>query len=273
MSRILDARILVCRETGLASPSGILYDGQNRNLWIVDMGNRRLVCFDQIRHGFQSFDTSPVFRRPLAITRLDGRLVVSDALDNTIWIRQTDKTWDSLVSPDELTPPLDFPGSVAADQWGNLYFTDFHHDRICRRNREGRLTVLDGIPCRQPYGIAVWDSLLFVTDTACGRILCYSLKDGRCTALAGETPAGFLPIAVAADEMGDLYISTVRAIYLYQRGQGRLERLLDSSLWKNLRGTKLGHIGALAALPDGALVFSDTLRNELYYLRISKSDG
>ena len=70
-----------------------------------------------------------------------------------------------------------------------------------------------------------------------------------------------------------LYISTVRAIYLYQRGQGRLERLLDSSLWKNLRGTKLGHIGALAALPDGALVFSDTLRNELYYLRISKSDG
>lgn len=141
MSRILDARILVGRETGLASPSGILYDGQNRNLWIVDMGNRRLVCFDQIRHGFQSFDTSPVFRRPLAITRLDGRLVVSDALDNTIWIRQTDKTWDSLVSPDELTPPLDFPGSVAADQWGNLYFTDFHHDRICRRNREGRLTV------------------------------------------------------------------------------------------------------------------------------------
>ena len=112
-----------------------------------------------------------------------------------------------------------------------------------------------------------------MTDTACGRILCYSLKDGRCTALAGETPAGFLPIAVAADEMGDLYISTVRAIYLYQRGQGRLERLLDSSLWKNLRGTKLGHIGALAALPDGALVFSDTLRNELYYLRISKSDG
>ena len=109
MSRILDARILVGRETGLAYPSGILYDGQNRNLWIVDMGNRRLVCFDQIRHGFQSFDTSPVFRRPLAITRLDGRLVVSDALDNTIWIRQTDKTWDSLVSPDELTPPLDFP--------------------------------------------------------------------------------------------------------------------------------------------------------------------
>lgn len=193
-------------------------------------------------------------------------------LDNTIWIRQTDKTWDSLVSPDELTPPLDFPGSVAADQWGNLYFTDFHHDRICRRNREGRLTVLDGIPCRQPYGIAVWDSLLFVTDTACGRILCYSLKDGRCTALAGETPAGFLPIAVAADEMGDLYISTVRAIYLYQRGQGG---------WN---GCSIPPCGKTCVVRSWAISghwpLCRTVRwsspihcARLYYLRISKSDG
>ena len=152
MSRILDARILVGRETGLAYPSGILYDGQNRNLWIVDMGNRRLVCFDQIRHGFQSFDTSPVFRRPLAITRLDGRLVVSDALDKTIWIRQTDKTWDSLVSPDELTPPLDFPGSVAADQWGNLYFTDSITTGFAAETVRGDLPYWTGFPAGSRMG-------------------------------------------------------------------------------------------------------------------------
>ena len=270
MSKIVDSHTLIDKDAGLSSPSGLICDDKNRNLWVVDMGNRRLVCFDLVRRYFLAIDVNTVFREPLAITRLGGHLVVSDALSNTIWIRQTDRTWELLVAPDALFPSLCFPGSVAADQWGNLYFTDFHHDRICCRNRAGEVSVLEGIPCRQPFGIFVWNTQLFITDTAGGRVLCYCLKGGCCTGTIEEVPPGFWPISVTADAEGDLYISTVRTIYLYRRIRGKLERLLDTTLWKSLHGTKLGHIGAMAALADGVLTFSDTLRNEVYSLHIQK---
>lgn len=267
MSEVAAATVLLHEEAGLRSPSGLVYDEGTQTVTIVDMGNRRLLCFDLKKRGLSSVCPAVPGWRPLAAAMAAGGLAVTDVESNDIWIRRKER-WRKAIASEGLAPPLHLPGSIAGDRLGNWYFTDFHNNRICMQ-KDGRSSVLEEIDCVKPYGLCLWKERLYVTDTGRGRILCCDLRHHRCRVeVKGE--ARFFPIAVAADSSGDLYISTARRIFLYRPSYRRLELILDAAAWERLRPEKLGHIGALACLPESGLLFTDTVRNALYHLRVDK---
>ena len=77
------------------------------------------------------------------------------------------------------------------------------------------------------------------------------------------------PIAVTADEQGDLYFSEHRKLYLYHVRRKKLELILDQEQWQKYGFDRLCHIGALAAA-ENKIFFSDTIKNGIYEIEIMK---
>lgn len=251
----------------MRSPSGLVYDEGTQTVTIVDMGNRRLLCFDLKKRGLSSVCPAVPGWRPLAAAMAAGGLAVTDVESNDIWIRRKER-WRKAIASEGLAPPLHLPGSIAGDRLGNWYFTDFHNNRICMQ-KDGRSSVLEEIDCVKPYGLCLWKERLYVTDTRARtnpllRFAASSLPGG------GKRRSAFFPYCRRCRFIGRLYISTARRIFLYRSSYRRLELILDAAAWERLRPEKLGHIGALACLPESGLLFTDTVRNALYHLRVDK---
>ena len=120
----------------MRSPSGLVYDEGTQTVTIVDMGNRRLLCFGLKKRGLSSVCPAVPGWRPLAAAMAAGGLAVTDVESNDIWIRRKER-WRKAIASEGLAPPLHLPGSIAGDRLGNWYFTDFHNNRICMQ-KDGR---------------------------------------------------------------------------------------------------------------------------------------
>ena len=103
--------------------------------------------------------------------------------------------------PAALSPALTLPGGVALSDRGELYFTDFLTNRICRRTPCGEYSVIKGIDCEKPYGLCLQGDEVYLTDNARGRILCYSQAREKYDVLF-ERGEGWRPIALAASSDG-----------------------------------------------------------------------
>ena len=113
MSEVAAATVLLHEEAGLRSPSGLVYDEGTQTVTIVDMGNRRLLCFDLKKRGLSSVCPAVPGWRPLAAAMAAGGLAVTDVESNDIWIRRKER-WRKAIASEGLAPPLHLPLERAA---------------------------------------------------------------------------------------------------------------------------------------------------------------
>lgn len=271
MNKVSSARVLIGKEAGLLCPSSLVSAAGGKRLYIVDMGNKRILGADLTSKMVEEAGKPwPPFRTPLAAAMMRGNLLVTDAEANFIWAWNGNR-WRRIPFAD--TPlPVRLPGSVAGGDVGWIYFTDFHNNRICRTDMMGNFTVLTQIRCEQPYGLCLWKDWLYVTDTGNGAILRYHIPTNRCSLRYQGEKGKFHPLSLAADAEGGLYIGTNRRIFRLEAGGEEPVVLVDAGIWQTFGLHKLGHIGALAPLPGGNLLFSDTVKNCIYHLRLQRRE-
>ena len=258
---------IVYTENGLSYPSGLAYDREEHVLYIVDMRGKRVRQLDLDRKALWTVrDERSVIAFPLAITLYKKGLLVTDTKRKAI-LQYTKSGWRQFEIDTGNEQPLQFPGSIAADENGNVYVADFTTDRICRIDGDTRkMTVLRDIRCHQPYGIFVRDQKLYITDTGNKRILQYNLRlktlFRHCEGICG--------IAVAVHPNGRIYVSENRKLYQFEPGSKSLSLLLDAPTWKRFSFPKLCHIGSLCIVSEVDLIFTDTIKNTVYRLSLQQ---
>lgn len=261
----LNARVLAGREAGLSAPSGLCF--WRGGILVADMDNRRVVWMKP-DGGIVPLDgNAPPLEKPLALAADETCVWVADAVQKALWRWQAGE-WRKLASPAALSPALTLPGGVALSDRGELYFTDFLTNRICRRTPCGEYSVIKGIDCEKPYGLCLQGDEVYLTDNARGRILCYSQAREKYDVLF-ERGEGWSPIALAASSDGWLYISTGRTLSRLSLSLGRWEPVVDALAWRELGLGKLCHLGAIAAKP-GRIVVSDTIRSNVVELILAQ---
>lgn len=258
---------IVHKENGLSYPSGLAYDQEDHVLYIVDMRGKRVRQLDLDRKSLWTIrDERGVIAFPLAITLYKEGLLVTDTKKKAI-LQYTKSRWGQFEIDTGNERPLQFPGSIAADESGNVYVADFTTDRICRIDGNTRkLTVLRDIRCHQPYGIFVRHQTLYVTDTGNKRILQYDLRMRTLLPYC----EGISSIAVAVHPNGRIYVSENRKLYQFDPRSKSLSLLLDASAWKRFSYPKLCHIGSLCVQNEADLIFTDTIKNTVYRLSLQQ---
>ena len=255
-----EARLLAGSEQGLCAPSGLAF--RRGELLIADMNNQRIARLTRQGAAEEFSGCPPLFSKPLALAADRDSLWVADAANPALWRWQAGK-WSRAVTSDSLPGGLSLPGGVALIG-GEVYFTDFLKNRVCRRTMQGGCEIVETIRCVKPYGICAQGGEVYLTDTGRGRILRYSPREEQCAVLL-EQPAEWNPIALAASSDGWLYISTGRTLWRYHRTLGELEPVVDAATWRSMGLGKLCHLGAIAAKP-GRVVVSDTIRHTVVEL-------
>ena len=161
-----------------------------------------------------------------------GRVYIADS--NNRRIRQIQNDTIQTVAGDGDLGVRDFrPTDLVVDDQGNLYFADDGSNRVYKRTRSGKLSVVagggpslgDGVPATQAgllglSGIAIdTHGNLYIATGYKNRVRKVS-TDGTITTVAGNGVQGFsgdrraatearlnLPTDVAADDQGNLYIA------------------------------------------------------------------
>ena len=216
-----------------------------------------------------------------AVLSPNGNLIVADEQNNRI--RQV--TPDGIISTiagsgmhnlyapgiPATDSPMDWPGALAFDASGALYFAEVHGNRVGRIGADGRIVTVagigfpgysgDNIPAtlaelKSPTGIAV-DAAgnLFIADRGNHRIRKVT-PDGRITTLAGTGQAGFSgdggPASAAAlNTPMDVKVDTIGNIFIADTGNHRVRRVAADGTISTIAGD-----GFPARGPDG--VASDT---------------
>jgi sugar lactone lactonase YvrE len=235
------------------------------------MGNGRILSYHlQVKKVMEivSLDREGMIpKKPLAITSNDKNdLFITDAICNCLF-RYTNNRWEKLSQPDTIS--YDLPGSVACDDNGSVYFTDFLHNRICfLETASDKVSVIETIDCVKPYGISINNNILYITDTARGRIQWYNIQTREQGILL---EGSFAPIAITADMDGDIYFSESKKLYLYHKNTKQVETIIDSDIWRSKLNKKLYHLGAMAVLSEGQIVCTDTVKNSIFIINIQKS--
>lgn len=268
MSRILTVRLLLGKAEGICSPAGLCYCQEEKRLYITDMQHGRVVwCFPEsprVQEISRKCDEG-CLQKPLAITRMNGQLYITDAEYNSLFVFKQ-SVWEKIRWRYGLQPELRLPGSITGDPFGNLYFTDFLNNKVCKIDAGGRLSVLPTV-CKKPYGIYGSHTCLYITDAGNRRLIAYNYSEKKQRVLLRGS---LYPIAVAADAEGDLYFSENRRIYLYHCRRNLVEILLDRDQWQRYGFEKLCHVGALALASHNTLYFSDTVKSGIYEIKIAK---
>ena len=273
MSKVVDIKLLIGKKYGLYNPSGICYDKGNNTLYISDMQNKRIVKFDMYNKSFLELpakcDKNRIcLKKPLAITLTSkNQLLITDAEHNCIF-KYEDGFWNEIEWTNNTGLYINLPGSIASDSKGNIFFSDFLNNRIINIDLLQRISVVQEIKCLKPYGICIYNDILYVTDTENNRILWLDLNT---RSYGISIKSNFSPIAITADEDGDIYISGNRKIYLLHQKSKDLELILDINRWHEYNFTKLCHIGALKSISKDKLIFSDTIKNCIYTIFLKKS--
>lgn len=258
MRKIKEIACLIKADGGLNNPSSLYYDSREDELYICDMGNSRVVrylCKYDKLVDYRNSSCENQLIKPLALTMdKEHRLYVTDIQRNSIFQIQNGSFYEL-----PLDLELNLPGSIAVDQDGSVYVSDFHHDRILKWVYPNKCRVLEDIPCSHVYGIFCKWPCLYITDTGHNRLLKYNTRSKEFTTLWSRIS----PIAVAVDEENTIYFSENRLLYCLN-ADGRKDLLLDRELWRKYNFDRLCHIGAIAVGHKNQLFFSDTIKNCIY---------
>ncbi|MGD8700296.1 MAG: hypothetical protein PVJ43_13455 [Gemmatimonadales bacterium] len=209
-------------ETQLASPRG-LAPGADGQLYVADHINARILVVESSGQVEVLLDHSqrqeePRIQRPDGIA-LDnaGGLVVADPRGHRVWrldvasriatpLAGSGRQGTSPDTVDALAADIATPAGVAVDAAGHVYFSEFAGNRIRRLEPDGTLVTFagtgaaefggDGGPAnlatlKQPAGLTIEDSILYMADSGNHRIRVVDLETSVIQTLAGAGGAGF----------------------------------------------------------------------------------
>ncbi len=165
---------------------GIALDAAGRNLYVADLGNRRVrrinlasgVIDTVAGNGKKSApaDGAMAVSAPLQ----DPRAVATDRAGNVYVLersgnalRMVDGTGHirTLIAPGSGKPDLNGPKHLWVDRDGSVIIADAENNLV-RRFRDGVLTTVDAGPLKRPHGVYVDRSgVLFICDSYNGRVL------------------------------------------------------------------------------------------------------
>ena len=275
------------------------------NIYFPDSGNQRIRRLapdgiittvagigDRPQTDAQCQDTGPVgdggpalsahlYNPADALLSPNGNLIVADQQNNRIRRVTPDAVistiagsgMHNLYAPGipATDSPMDWPGALAVDAGGNLYFAEVHGNRVGRIGADGRILTVagigfpgyngDNIPAtlaelKSPTGIAL-DAAgnLFIADRGNHRIRKVA-PDGRISTAAGIGQAGFSgdggPASAAAlNTPMDVKVDGIGNIYIADAGNHRVRRVSTDGTISTIAGDGFPGRG-----PDG--VPSDT---------------
>lgn len=254
-------------ERGLKRPSGAAFDKNGETLYLCDMENSRIAVFHLPDCDFRTLGASCEHpgkdrpRKPLALSVKNGLLAVTDAEENAVYLYDGKDGWRRLRTGRRLT--LRLPGAIAWGEEDTTYVADFLNKRICEGGIKREMSVLRGIPCGEPYGLYYTEGILYVADAFFGCIRQYHTKTGELHTLSLH---GHRPISVTADRTGHIWFSETRALFRLDPEGDRIEVAADRRSFREWGFGRPGHLGSVTPLPDGRIVFTDTLTHCVYCL-------
>jgi len=154
-----------------------------------------------------------------------------------------------------IASPMDWPGALAVDAEGQIYFTELHGNRIGRINTNGRLSTIagNGFPgsggdgaqatlaqLRRPAGIAIdRNGVLYIADTGNHRIR--RVTAGVITTIAGTGTAGFSgdgesAVSAMLDNPMDVKVDSRGNVYIADTGNHRVRRIDSAGVITTLGG-------------------------------------
>ncbi|MCK4823078.1 hypothetical protein KA005_45375 [bacterium] len=208
---------------------GIVIDNDG-NVYVADTGNRRIQKFDyagNFINQFGSEDEQSLLVHPwgLSIDKF-GNIYVSSAKSNQI--KKFDnkgrfiKKWGGLGKGDgQFYNPL----GIAIDKFQNVYVADYGNNRIQKFDHEGSFLLKWGDYRYElgqiiaPHAIAIYDSIIYVTEAANFRIQLFDLN-GNYVGTLQTMPENVLNNTcegLAMDSEGDIYIAKTNEIVKLSR--------------------------------------------------------
>lgn len=255
-------------------PSGICLNKINNQIIVCDMYNHRVVWMDMMTREKGSFSVETIdgksLDKPLAICcSKSGDIYLADAGHNCIYLYRN-TYWEPIKGGFQL------PGAIAVDIEENLYVSNFLDNTIISLNKNKKWRILD-VTVDKPYGLYCDGRRLYITNTGKNQLIEYQLSSHEKNIFGDQsTSFSFVPIAVAADEEGDLFICEQRKLFFYNRREQEMCVLLDRAIWKNEMEhshlkCKLAHIGSVA-VAEGVFFFADTIKNRIYQVKYEKDN-
>ena len=165
---------------------GIALDGRGRNLYVADLGNRRIRRI-ALRSGIVTTvagngtkgvpaDGAAAAAGPLVDPRAvaaddKGNVYILERGGNALRLLDARGRIRTLIGPEGATPPMKGPKHLCLDRDGGIVIADAENHLI-RRYANGALSTIDTGPLRRPHGVYVDSSgTLYICDSDNHRVL------------------------------------------------------------------------------------------------------
>src|SRR5579885_3238258 len=200
-----------------AYPQAIAVD-QSGNVYVTDLGNRRIQEFDNSGNFLASFGSkgsgNGQFQEPAGIAVGGGFIYVVD--NELSLVQKFDMNGHFITqwgSKGNNKGQFLLPQGIAGDSKGNVYVVDTGNSRVEKFNGNGTFLLSIGSSGLEegqflsPHGVAV-DSLdfVYVTDTGNNRVEKFG-QDGTFLQSYGEGASLKSPIGVSIDKSGNIYVA------------------------------------------------------------------
>ncbi|MCX6625112.1 MAG: hypothetical protein NTY38_29445, partial [Acidobacteria bacterium] len=165
---------------------GIALDGAGRNLYVADLGNRRIrginlktgIISTVAGNGTKGVPAdgsraggSPLVDPRAVATGSNGTIYVLERGGNALRVVDAGGRIRTLIAPGGGKPDLKGPKHLYVDRGGAVIIADAENNLI-RRYAKGELTTLDLGPLKRPHGVYVDRSgVVYICDTYAGRVL------------------------------------------------------------------------------------------------------